>query len=148
MKSRRRVNSTVRRYMMLKILTIAATLLMSTVTATEGSLRLATANAPIDAVCEPISIACPTTVDPQSNITFQVFVTRAASSPRSPLKYHWSVRGFPRARIKSGQGTSSIIVSVPRRTPRSLTATVTVVQGITKGCNTKASCTTAIGRAQ
>ena len=128
-----------------KMLAIAAVLLMSVVSGSECSLASTTANSQVD-VCEPITVACPENVDVHSDINFKSFVTRAASSPRSTLQYHWSLRGFPGARIKSGQGTSSIVVSVPRRAG-SLTATV-IVTGITKGCPNKATCTTVIARRQ
>ena len=130
--------------MMLKIIAIAATLLMFPVAATGCSLGSATANSPIDVVCETINVACPETVDEHSDINFQAAVARAAG-PLLPLRYHWSLRGVPKARIKSGQGTPSIVVSVPRRTAGRLTATVTVI-GVKKGCNNRASCWTAIAR--
>jgi hypothetical protein len=132
--------------MMLKILAIAVTLLVSPVTAIEYSLGSATANSPIDVVCETITVACPETVDEHSDINFQASVARAAG-PLLPLRYLWSLRGVPKARIKSGSGTSSIVVSVPRRAAGRLTATVTVI-GVKKGCGNTASCWTAIARRQ
>ena len=131
---------------MLKIVTIAATLLMAGVTASERSLVSSTTNSPMDVVCETITVACPETVEEHSDINFQASVARAAG-PLLPLRYHWSLLGVPKARVKSGQGTPSIVVSVPRRAAGNLTATVTVI-GVKKGCNDKASCSTAIAPRQ
>jgi hypothetical protein len=131
---------------MLKILAIAAVLLMFPVTATERSLESATANESMDVVCETIAVTCPERVDQHSNINFEASVARAAG-PLLPLQYRWSLRGVPRARIKSGRGTPSIVVSVPRRVVGRLTATVTVI-GVVKGCNNQASCRTTITRRQ
>ena len=140
----RPVNSTVRRSMMLKLIAIATALLMCPVTATERSLESATANSRIDVVCETITVSCPETVDEHSDINFEAHVARAAG-PLLPLKYHWSFRGIPKARIKSGRGTSSIIVSLPRRAAGRLMATVTV-SPVVKGCNNRASCRTTVVR--
>jgi len=131
---------------MLKILAIAATLLFSQVTATECSLRSSTANSRTDVVCESINVACPETVDEHSDIQFQGSVARAAG-PLLPFQYHWSLGGIPKAHIKSGQGTPSIVVFVPHRAVGKLTATFTVT-GIKKGCNNKASCSTTVARRQ
>src|SRR5690349_1165169 len=109
MNSRRRVNSAVRRHLMLTSLAIAATLLMSSVIATERPRGSVTAGSSIDVVCETITVAWPETVDEHSDINFQAFVARAAG-PLLPLRYRWALRGIPKARIKSGQGTSSIVV--------------------------------------
>src|SRR5437773_6657689 len=111
---------------MLKLIPIAVILLTSNMTAGDCSFGFASANSQVD-VCEPITVACPETVNEHSDIKFEAYVARAASSPRSKLNYHWSVGwvlGFRRGRIKSGQGTSSIVVSVPRPAPSSLTVAV------------------------
>ena len=131
---------------MVKILVIAATLLFSQVTATECSLRSSTANSRTDVVCETITVSCPETVDEHADINFQGSVARAAG-PLLPLQYHWSLGGIPKAHIKSGQGTPSIVVSVPRRAAGELTATF-IVTGVKKGCNNKASCSTTIAPRQ
>jgi hypothetical protein len=137
------------RYPMPKILAILVILLTSNLTARESSCGFASTKSQID-VCEPISVACPETVDGYSDAKFQANITRAASSPHSKIRYFWFVdwpRGFPKGRIKSGQGTPSIVVSLPRRAPNSLTAKVTV-EGVSRGCPNTASCTTIIARRQ
>jgi hypothetical protein len=141
--ARGRVNSAVRRYQMLKMLAITATLLVTSVTSNEHSLSSPTANQQIDN-CETVYIDCPETVDERSDINFRATVQRAAG-PLLPLHYHWSLSGVPKARIKSGRGTATIVVSVPQRATGRLTATVTVTP-VTKGCNNAASCSTDIGR--
>jgi hypothetical protein len=133
----------IRPYTMLKMLATALVLLLSNVTVSEGSPEWANTYPQIDN-CETVTVACPETVDEHSYIKFQASVARAAG-PLLPLRYHWTLRGVPKAHIKSGQGTSSIVVSVPRRTAGNLTATVTVTP-VTKGCNNQASCRTTIVR--
>ena len=125
------------------MLTVAAMLLLSGMTAREHSVGSITANQQSDN-CETVIVACPETVDERSDITFQASVARAAG-PLLPLEYHWSFSGVPKARVKSGRGTASIVVSVPRRTAGKLTATVTVI-GVVKGCNNQASCSVFIAR--
>ncbi len=128
---------------MLKMILIAAMLLMSGVIGGVQSLGLPTATQQIDN-CETVTVACPETVDQQSEIKFQASVARAAG-PLLPLQYHWSLTGVPKARIKSGRGTDSIVVTVPRRAAGKLTATVTVIP-VVKGCNNQASCSVSIAR--
>ena len=95
--------------------------------------------------CPYISVSCPDTVDGNSDLHA---ATNFTSSAGYKLKYHWTVtwpRGVRKGRIKSGQGTPSLVVSVPRRARGSLTVTVKVT-GLDPACGNEASCSTMIAR--
>ena len=128
---------------MLKMIVVAAMLLLSGAIGAGRLLGLPTSNQQIDN-CETVTVACPEAVDEHSEIKFQASVARAAG-PLPPLQYHWSLTGVPKARIKSGRGTDSIVVTVPRRAAGKLTVTVTVIP-VVKGCNNQASCSVSIAR--
>jgi hypothetical protein len=92
--------------------------------------------------CPTISVVCPDNVfEENSDLHFYANVLPS-------VKYHWSigwVRGFRKGRIKSGQGTPSLVVSASGPARRGLTVTVKVT-GLNKACRNEASCTTMIAR--
>ncbi|HBB94135.1 MAG TPA: hypothetical protein DC054_01980 [Blastocatellia bacterium] len=73
--------------------------------------------------CPTITVACPDNVfEENSDLHFSANIL-------PNVKYHWSigwVRGFPKGRIKSGQGTPSLVVSASGPARRGLTVTVKV----------------------
>ena len=93
--------------------------------------------------CPPtVSVICPDDVEGNSDVRFD------ASVGGYKLKYHWTVtwpRGSRKGRIKSGQGTPSLVLFVPRRARGSLTVSVKVI-GLDKACPNKSSCSTMIAR--
>ena len=129
---------------MLKMLALVVILFTSTATVGEPSFDLGEGNTPADVVCPTMTVACPEAVNERTTAKFELFVGAVRSIPN--LKYRWTVnstRGFPRGRIKSGQGKATILVSAPRGAGNSLTAAVTL-KGLPKLCPNKASCTTMI----
>jgi hypothetical protein len=92
--------------------------------------------------CPTISVVCPDNVfDENSDLHFYANVL-------PNVKYHWSigwVRGFRKGRIKSGQGTPSLVVSASGPARHGLTVTVKVA-GLDKACRNEASCSTMIAR--
>jgi hypothetical protein len=94
--------------------------------------------------CPTVAVSCPDNVDVNSEL-------RAYASfggPGDKLKFYWTVtwpRGVRKGRIKSGQGTPSLVVSVPPHARGSVTVTVKVT-GWDPACPNKSSCSTMIGR--
>ncbi len=91
--------------------------------------------------CPNVLVSCPDDVEGNSDLHVYASVSGLG------LKYHWTVtwpRGFRKGRIKYGQGTPSLVISVSGRA-RSLTVTVKVA-GLDKACGNEASCTTTIAR--
>src|SRR5438552_9642522 len=117
---------------MLKTLTLSSLILMSTMTVGESSFGSAQENVPSD-ICPIISVDCAENVfDENSDLKFKAQVGAAISK----VKYHWTVHwihGFPKGRIKSGQGTTSIVISASGPARRGLTVTFTV-KGLDKAC--------------
>jgi hypothetical protein len=96
-------------------------------------------------VCPIVAVSCPDKVTGHADLHAYATVT---GSGHNKLKYNWTVTwpaGVRKGRIKSGQGTPSLVVSVPRRTRGSVTVTVAVF-GLDPSCNMESSCSTAIGR--
>jgi hypothetical protein len=100
---------------------------------------------PVNDQCPQLYVECPDDVfNEKSPLKFQARVS--GTTPGQRLTYHWTVswvRGFPKGRIKSGQGTSSIIVEASGPARKGLTVTVSV-KGFPKGCGKQASCTIGI----
>ena len=91
--------------------------------------------------CPTVSVSCPDEVHGNSDLHVAANVSRNT-------KYYWTVvwpRGSRKGRIKSGQGTPSLVISVPRGARGSLTVTVKVT-GWDKACPTESSCSTMIVR--
>ena len=92
--------------------------------------------------CPTILVDCPDNIfEKHSDLHFYANIL-------PNVKYHWSirwVRGFRKGRIKSGQGTPSLVVSASGPARRGLTVTVKVT-GLDKACRNEASCTTMIAR--
>jgi len=95
--------------------------------------------------CPKVLVVCPDDVfDNKPTLRFRARVEGLPSNQR--IKYHWTVywvHGFPKPKIKSGQGTYSIVVKASGPARRGLTVTVTVT-GLPKTCANQASCTTMI----
>jgi hypothetical protein len=95
--------------------------------------------------CPLVAVNCPDNVAGNADLHAYAKVT---GSGRDKLKYKWTVfwpAGVPKGRIKSGQGTPSLVVSVPRRARGSVTVTVEVF-GLDPSCRMDSSCSTVIGR--
>ena len=137
---RRPVNSTVMRLHILRATLIIGILFaVSAVVAGQGANLQQ--NPPGIGDCPTISVSCPDEIKGNSDL-------RVAANILRGLKYHWTVtwpRGFRKGRIKSGQGTPSLVISVPRRMRGSLTVTVRVT-GLDKACRNEASCSTTVAR--
>jgi len=138
--SRRRVNSTVVRLHILKAtLTIGILFAVSAVVGGQGANLQQ--NPPGIADCPTVSVSCPD--DAKGNSDVHVYANVLTN-----VKYRWTViwpPGIRKGRIKSGQGTPSLVISVPRRARGSLTVTVKVA-GLDMACRNDASCSTMIGR--
>jgi hypothetical protein len=95
--------------------------------------------------CPKVLVVCPEDVfDDKPTLRFRARIEGLPSNQR--IKYHWTVYwvpGFPKPKIKSGQGTSSIVVKASGPAWRGLTVTVAVI-GLPKTCANEASCTTMI----
>jgi hypothetical protein len=95
--------------------------------------------------CPQLSVECPDDAF-NENSPLKFWARVSGTAPGQSLTYHWTVHsrpGFPKGRIKSGQGTSSIIVEASGPARKGLTVTVTV-KGLPKGCGDLASCTIGI----
>jgi hypothetical protein len=69
---------------------------------------------PVADLCPPVAVSCPDNVDKN----FELHAYASVSGAADKLKFHWTVTwpaGVRKGRIKSGQGTPSLVVSVPRR---------------------------------
>jgi hypothetical protein len=142
MSSRRRVNSDVVRLLMLKA-TLSIGILFAASAAVGGRGASRQQNPGI-ADCPTVAVSCPDNVEGNSDLHAYASVL----GPGDKLKYHWTVAwppGARKGRIKSGQGTPSLVISVPRRARGSLTVTVKVF-GWDTACRNDASCSTEIGR--
>jgi len=94
--------------------------------------------------CPTVAVSCLDNVDENSELRAYASV----GGPGDKLKFHWTVtwpRGVRKGRIKSGQHTPSLVVSVPRHARGSVTVTVRV-SGWDPACPNKSSCSTMIGR--
>jgi len=95
--------------------------------------------------CPTVVVVCPDDVfTNKSTVRFEARVNGV--SPSQGLKYRWTVysrSGVPKPKIKSGQGTASILVKASRAARRGLTLTVTV-DGFPANCQNQASCATGI----
>jgi hypothetical protein len=99
---------------------------------------------PGSADCPTVASSCPDYVEGNSELHAYATV----GGPGDKLKYHWTVtwpRGVPKGRIRSGQGTPSLVVSVPRGARGSVTVTVKVI-GWDTACPNQSSCSTMIRR--
>ena len=138
-----RVNSNVGRFHMLKAtLSIGILLAVSVTVGGRGSCHQL--DPEIADSCPSLAVSCPDNVDGNSELR----ATASAGGPGDKLKFHWTVtwpRGVPKGRIKSGQGTPSLVVAVPRHARGSVTVTVKVT-GWDPACPNKSSCSTMIGR--
>jgi hypothetical protein len=140
MNSRRPVNSDVVRLPM-QSRTLATIVFLVTSTTIGGHFQ----DNPGIRDCPYVSVSCPDAVDAKSDLHAAANFT---GSPSSRIKYYWTVTwpsGGRKGRIKSGQGTPSLVVSVPRRTRGSLTVTVKVT-GFDPACDKEVSCSTLLGR--
>ena len=90
--------------------------------------------------CPIITVSCPEKVERNSDMRVGVSVNSGGK-----LKYHWTVTSPPGFRIKSGQGTHSLVISVSGRAQGSFTASVKV-DGLDKVCPNESSCTTILAR--
>jgi hypothetical protein len=128
---------------MLRTLALPCVILLTVVTAGEASSKHKRDFSP-DIVCPTIFIECPENVfHEESDLKFHAHVGDTLSKVKFRWTVHW-VRGFPKGRIKSGQGTTSLVVSVSGAARRGLNVTFTIL-GLPRSCNlNKASCTTEI----
>ena len=141
MNSRRRVNSVVVRLHPLKA-TLSIVLLFVVSFASGG--RGTNYQQDPNIVCPLVAISCP---DKVTGADLHAYAT-VTGSGHDKLKYHWTVTwpaGVRKGRIKSGQGTPSLVISVPRGARGSVTVTVEVF-GLDPSCRMDSSCSTAIGR--
>lgn len=91
------------------------------------------------ASCPQVTVSCPDSVEVGADLTFSVSVSGGASYV-TPT-FNWTVSA---GSIKSGQGTSTIVVDTTDTAGQTITATVDV-GGFSRECSTAASCTTSIG---
>ncbi len=123
-------------YCMLKTLALSSIILMSAIAVGQCSLGLAQEKD----ICPIIVVDCPDNVlDGNSDLVFQGHVGAALTK----VTYHWTVhwvRGVPKGRIKSGQGTTSLVVSASGRARHGMTVTF-IVKGLDKSCGNQAFCT-------
>ena len=130
---------------------VAAVLaLMLTVNAVLGvGSRVTQQDFPREYPCAVIHVECPDSApDDGSDLVFQLYNRYPPGEYKS--KYRWKVwwaRGVRKGRIKSGQGTDTLVVSARGAARKGVTATVTVT-GLPKECNHTASCTIGIARSK
>ena len=92
--------------------------------------------------CAVIGVECPDAApEDGSDLIFHAY----NHYPRGEYKseYRWTVRwarGVRKGRIKSGQGTDTLVVSARGAARKRVTATI-MVTGLPKGCMRTASCT-------
>jgi hypothetical protein len=90
------------------------------------------------ASCPEVRVSCPDLVQVGADLTFTVDV-RGGSSDVTPT-YNWTVSA---GSIKSGQGTSTILVDTTDTGGQTITATVDV-GGFSRECSTSNSCTASV----
>ena len=90
------------------------------------------------ASCPKVNVSCPDTVKSGADLTFTVAVSGGASGV-TPT-YNWTVSA---GSIKSGQGTSTIVVDTADTGGQTITATVDV-GGFARECSTSSSCTVSV----
>ena len=90
------------------------------------------------ASCPTVEVTCPDTVNVGEDLTFTAGVSGGASSV-TPT-YNWTVSA---GSIKSGQGTSTIVVDTADTGGQTITATVDV-GGFDRECSTSSSCTVSV----
>jgi hypothetical protein len=99
--------------------------------------------------CAVIHVECPDKVpDDGSDLVFRLYNRYPPGEYKS--KYRWRVRwarGVRKGRIKSGQGTDTLVVSARGPARKGVTATVTIT-GLPKECVHTASCTIGIATRQ
>ena len=88
--------------------------------------------------CPRVVVTCPDPFDEKAPLQFQASIEGVAANAR--LKYSWFVS---HGRVKTGQGTYSIVVDTLER--QGLTATV-IVCGLPYECENEALCTTFIAK--
>ena len=136
-----RVNSNVVRFHIVKVILIVG--ILFTVSAGGGGRGRGRQQNPGIADCPTVTTTCREKVSENSDAQAYAIV----GGPAAKLKYHWTVTWSPgtrRGRIKSGQGTPSLVVFVPRRARGSLTMTVKVIDWNNTGCPNESSCSTII----
>jgi hypothetical protein len=93
--------------------------------------------------CPTVAVSCPENVEGNSEL--HAYASFGGSGDKT--KFQWTVTwptGVRKGRIKSGQGTPSLVVSVPRRAHGSVTVTVKAI-GWDPACPNESSCSTMIG---
>lgn len=90
------------------------------------------------ASCPVVKVSCPDSVTVGADLTFTVSVSGGASDV-TPT-FNWTVSA---GSIKSGQGTSAIVVDTTDTAGQTITATVDV-GGFTRECSTSESCTASV----
>jgi hypothetical protein len=88
--------------------------------------------------CPTVEVSCPDTVKEGADLKFTVAVSGGASGI-TPT-YNWTVSA---GSIKSGQGTSTIVVDTADTGGQTITATVDV-GGFARECSTSSSCTVSV----
>lgn len=90
------------------------------------------------ASCPAVKVSCPDSVEVGADLTFTASVSGGPSAV-TPT-YNWTVSA---GSIKSGQGTSTIVVDTAGTGGQTITATVDV-GGYARECSTSHSCTTSV----
>lgn len=90
------------------------------------------------ASCPAVNVSCPDMVKEGADLTFTADLSGGPSGV-TPT-YNWTVSA---GSIKSGQGTSTIVVDTTDTGGQTITATVDV-GGFERECSTSASCTTSV----
>ncbi|HJQ38285.1 MAG TPA: hypothetical protein VKB93_14205 [Thermoanaerobaculia bacterium] len=90
------------------------------------------------ASCPAVRVSCPDMVKAGEDLTFTASVSGGAADV-TPT-YNWTVSA---GSIKSGQGTSTIVVDTTGTGGQTITATVDV-GGFARECSTSSSCTTSV----
>ena len=103
-------------------------------------VALASSNEEMIAECPKIDMTYPDPFDEKAPLKFEVRIEGA--DPNKQLKYSWFVS---KGRVKSGQGTASIVVEVDGVERQGLTATV-VICGLPYECENEISRTTATAK--
>lgn len=91
------------------------------------------------ASCPAVKVSCPDSVQAGADLTFTANVSGGPSDV-TPT-YNWTVSA---GSIKSGQGTSAIVVDTGGTGGQTITATVDV-GGFARECSTSSSCTVSVG---
>ena len=101
-----------------------------------AALHVSAQNAP--ASCPTVKVSCPDSVQVGADLTFTAEVS-GGPSDITPT-YNWTVSA---GSIKSGQGTSTIVVDTTGTGGQTITATVDV-GGFARECSTSISCTASV----